>query len=96
MISTTIDAAALQHFQACLHGVLLGPSDAAYDRARRVWNGRIDRYPAVIVRCADARIRISKGFFAPPPRECPCWQRPRARRRVVLNGLDIPLRNGEG
>lgn len=64
MISPTIDTAALQHFQARLHGVLLGPSDAAYDRACRVWNGRIDRYPAVIARCADASDVIHAVQFA--------------------------------
>jgi FAD/FMN-containing dehydrogenase len=64
MIYTRIDAAAFQHFQASLNGVLLDPSDAAYDRARRVWNGRIDRYPAVIARCADASDVIHAVQFA--------------------------------
>jgi FAD/FMN-containing dehydrogenase len=37
-----------------LHGTLLTPSDPRYDEARKVWNGAIDRRPALIARCADA------------------------------------------
>ena len=40
--------------RAALHGELILPGDEAYDSARRVWNGDIDKYPAVVVRCADA------------------------------------------
>jgi hypothetical protein len=32
-------------------GTLLGPDDDGYDEARRVHNGMIDRYPALIARC---------------------------------------------
>lgn len=35
-------------------GTLLRPGDPGYDEARRVWNGTIDRYPALIARCRDA------------------------------------------
>jgi FAD/FMN-containing dehydrogenase len=35
-------------------GELIQPRDAAYDNARRLWNGAIDRRPALIARCADA------------------------------------------
>lgn len=35
-------------------GELLRPSDEAYDEARQVFNGMIDRRPALIARCASA------------------------------------------
>jgi FAD/FMN-containing dehydrogenase len=36
-----------------LRGELIGPDDVAYEEARRVYNGMIDRRPTAIVRCAD-------------------------------------------
>src|SRR6266516_2811184 len=53
MFHSTISSALLQDFKANLHGELTGPNDEGYDSARRVWNGMIDRYPALIVHCAD-------------------------------------------
>ncbi|MFL5941276.1 MAG: FAD-binding oxidoreductase, partial [Gaiellaceae bacterium] len=35
-------------------GELLGPADPGYDDARRIYNGAVDRRPALIARCADA------------------------------------------
>lgn len=40
--------------RASLHGQLILPGDAAYESARRVWNGAIDRHPAAIIHCVDA------------------------------------------
>ena len=37
-----------------LHGELLEPGSPAYDAARVVWNGMIDRRPAAIARCRNA------------------------------------------
>jgi FAD/FMN-containing dehydrogenase len=54
LASTRIDAAAVQRFVEQLRGELLTPESAAYDAARQVWNGMIDRRPALIVRCAGA------------------------------------------
>lgn len=49
-----IDAAALGALGSRLHGELVRPGHPSYDEQRRVWNGSIDRHPAVIVRCLDA------------------------------------------
>jgi FAD/FMN-containing dehydrogenase len=37
-----------------LRGELIMPGDATYDAARRVFNGRIDKHPAMIVYCTAA------------------------------------------
>jgi FAD/FMN-containing dehydrogenase len=37
-----------------LAGDLILPSDPEYEPARRVWNGMVDKRPALIVRCANA------------------------------------------
>jgi FAD/FMN-containing dehydrogenase len=38
--------------QAALRGYVAGPGDPSYDMDRKIWNGSIDRHPAVIIRCA--------------------------------------------
>jgi FAD binding domain/Berberine and berberine like len=44
---------ALRDFRTSLHGEVILPDDNGYDSARRVWNGMIDHYPALIIRCAN-------------------------------------------
>ena len=64
MFQTTLNPTTLHNFKANFHGVLIGPGDATYDSARRVWNGMIDKYPAAIARCADAADVVKAVQFA--------------------------------
>src|SRR5437870_3321389 len=59
-----LEDAAVQHFAAELRGKLLQPGDGEYDAARIVWNGMIDRRPALIARCAGAADVIAAVRFA--------------------------------
>ena len=47
-----------------LSGQLIRPGDAAYEEARRVWNGMIDRRPALIVRAATEDDVVSAVNYA--------------------------------
>lgn len=49
-----IDPASVARFTASLAGPVIRPASEGYDAARRVWNGKYDRTPGIIVRCADA------------------------------------------
>jgi hypothetical protein len=48
------DGAVVRALQRGFAGQLVTPGDPQYEAARRVWNGMIDRKPAVIALCGDA------------------------------------------
>lgn len=54
----------LEDLRASLRGHLLLPGQEGYEPARKVWNGMIDRRPALIVRCAGAADVIAAVNFA--------------------------------
>src|SRR5258708_27935179 len=56
--------AGVQNFADGLRGPLLRPGDRTYDEARKVWNGMIDRHPALIARCAGVADVIAAVRFA--------------------------------
>ena len=64
MFNRAIKTEALQDFKEHLHGELIGPGDEGYESARRVWNGMIDKYPALIVRCTDVSDVVTAVQFA--------------------------------
>jgi FAD binding domain-containing protein/berberine-like enzyme len=50
--AVALDPAAFGELEQGFRGTLVRPGDPTYDERRRVWNGSIDRYPALIARCA--------------------------------------------
>jgi FAD/FMN-containing dehydrogenase len=48
-----MNAKTIQALQAAFRGDLIQPSDPAYDSARKVYNGMIDKRPALIAQCVD-------------------------------------------
>src|SRR6202047_4828391 len=59
-----LEEATVQNFADSLRGPLLGLGEGGYDEARKVWNGMIDRRPALIARCAGVADVIAAVRFA--------------------------------
>src|SRR5438034_10208837 len=65
-----LDKAALSALRMSFHGELVERGDPTYDERRKIWNGSIDRYPALIARCtgvADvkAALKFARGTDLP-------------------------------
>jgi hypothetical protein len=54
----------IEELRTRFRGALLQPGEEGYDEARRVWNGEIDRRPALIARCAGADDVVEAIRFA--------------------------------
>lgn len=48
-----LDEDAVKKFSSQLRGKIILPKDPAYNDARKVYNGMIDKHPAIIVKCVD-------------------------------------------
>ncbi|MGB2876165.1 MAG: FAD-binding oxidoreductase [Gaiellaceae bacterium] len=60
----TLDETAAGEFEASLRGELVGPDHPSYEQQRRIWNGSIDRHPALIARCTGVADVIAAVRFA--------------------------------
>jgi hypothetical protein len=59
------NTAAVEKLRPLLRGMLVEPREEGYERARRVYNGMIDKRPRAIARCADvadvmAAVRVAR------------------------------------
>ncbi|MBX6763902.1 MAG: FAD-binding oxidoreductase [Rubrobacteraceae bacterium] len=62
--NTILEGSAVAGLQAGFQGRLIQPGDETYDVARKVYNGMIDKHPALIARCADVADVIACVNFA--------------------------------
>jgi FAD/FMN-containing dehydrogenase len=60
----SLDEAAFGELRGKFRGQLVRPGDAPYDANRALWNGSIDRRPAVVARCAGVADVIAAVGFA--------------------------------
>ena len=60
----TLPGSAATELAQKLRGPLLQPADADYEQARHVWNGNIDRRPALIARCTGVADVLEAMRFA--------------------------------
>lgn len=51
----SVDGAVMRELLGGFEGDLFSPGDVGYETSRRVWNGMVDRRPALIARCAGER-----------------------------------------
>jgi hypothetical protein len=64
-ISTSmLEESAIQEFKAVLRGPLIRPGEAGYEDARTIWNGMIDKRPALIACCSGVADVIESVNFA--------------------------------
>jgi len=62
--NTEIRDTDLRELSTAFRGQLIEPCHAGFDEARRVWNGTIDRRPALIAQCSGAADVIAAVKFA--------------------------------
>jgi FAD/FMN-containing dehydrogenase len=64
MTSTTHGQGTTAQLQGLLEGELIRPGEDGYEEHRRVWNGMIDKRPALIARCATVADVVHSVNFA--------------------------------
>jgi FAD/FMN-containing dehydrogenase len=64
LAGSALDRAALGAFREAFEGEIVLPGDPGYEAARVVWNGMIDRRPAIVVRPSETADVVSAVRFA--------------------------------
>lgn len=59
----TVSEARIEEYETKLRWALIRPNDDDYDEARSVWNGMIDRHPALITRPVDVEDVVASINF---------------------------------
>ena len=59
-----LNGAVIDKFASNLRGSLIAPDDQDYEAVRKVWNGMVDKRPALIARCAGAADVLACVRFA--------------------------------
>src|SRR6266487_4361863 len=62
--TVTLEETAVQGLASQLRGTLLRPGDVGYEQALRVYNGMINKRPALIAHCVDVADVITAVNFA--------------------------------
>jgi hypothetical protein len=63
-MTTVLGTATVQELRESIGGAVLVPGDAGYETARAVWNGMIDKHPALVVRCTGTADVLASVQFA--------------------------------
>jgi FAD/FMN-containing dehydrogenase len=63
-MTAVLGGATVEELRQSVRGTVVAPGDAGYDEARAVWNGMIDRRPALVVRCAGVEDVVAAVRFA--------------------------------
>lgn len=63
-MTAALDASTIDALRTSLIGELVLPADGAYDEVRKIWNGHIDRRPALIARCRGVADVVAAVRFA--------------------------------
>lgn len=62
--AATINERVIEQLEGRLRGRLIRPGETDYGTARAVWNGMIDRHPALIIACMDTNDVVAAVNFA--------------------------------
>ena len=64
VVEVELDEKALSELEGSFRGQLVRPEHPTYEEHRKIWNGSIDRHPALIARCAGVSDVMSAVRFA--------------------------------